>query len=492
MKKRAAGIAVVSALLCGIVAMQAPETVPTDSGSAPQVEIAAELKPATENIIFHPEQPVGTVRTGELKDMFMPASDYGSIFPYAAAIVGWKQDGTPVYRYALADAAGELLTEPVYTSVERMECGEGFVWLLHDDTARTACAAQDGSWAIGPFTGSIAVVDSQIFVKRIDSDVTLLYSSAGKVIGQVNGEVVSCAEGIVVSRYIGENGTTWYLSDSETAEQITSLTAFAVSAFSGGSASVQISETEWGFLDTRGTVTTADVAWLDATCDGYALAQDRTGQYGVLDASGEAVIPFSYSRGVHCGETHPLYQLWEDDESCEVISASKGQKLGLPEDLYAQRLEVLPDDYFAYTDEDGCTVVFDDLKRVALEDKAVFYQQGAFLIAVEEDGYQIFSMEDRKAGSLIASYRYVAPEQQAAAADDVFTVVDPETGLQGIGSTKGQLVLRAEYDSIFSVDGSYFAAVRDGWSGIVDANGNWVVCTQLTGAVEGEVSDEAE
>lgn len=495
MKKRAAGIAAVSALLCGIVAMQTPEAAPPENGSAPEKTIAAELKPVTEDIVFQPDQPVGTVRTGELKDMLMPASDYGSIFLYAAAVVGWKQDGTPVYRYALADAAGELITNPVYTSVERKTCGDSFVWLLHDTkdgTTRAACAAQDGSWAIGPFEGSVTVADAYIFVKRADSNVTLVYGSSGRVIGQVNGEVVSCTDGILVSRAVGENGTIWYISSGETAKQITSLNALSVSAFSGGSASVQFSETEWGFIDTEGAVTDTDAAWLDATCDGYALAQDSAGLYGVLDTSGQTAVPFSYTRGVHCGEDHPLYQLWEDDETCQVISASKGQKLGLPQDLYAQQLTVLPDNYFAYTNEDGCTVIFDDLKRVALKDKAELYQQGAFFIAVEEDGYQIFSMEDRKAGGLISSYRYVEPEQEAAAADDVFTVVDPDTGLQGIGSTKGRLVLRAEYDSIFSIDGSYFAAVRDGWSGIVDSSGDWIVCTRLAGVAEGGAGDEME
>lgn len=495
MKKRAAGIAVVSALLCGLVAWQAPDEAPPETGSAPDTAIAAELEPTVERVVFQAEQPVGTVRTGELKDTFMPASDYDSIFPYAAAIVGWKQDGTPVYRYALADAAGELITNPVYTSVERKACGDGFVWLLHDTkdgTARTACAAQDGSWAIGPFVGDVTVEDAYIFVKRTDSDVTLVYSSSGKVIGQINGEIVSCTDGVLVSRRAGETETTWYLSSGETAKQITSFSALSVSAFSGGSASVQFSDTEWGLVDAEGTVTDTDAVWLDAVYDGYVLAQDSAGLYGVLDTSGDIAIPFSYIRGVHCGENHPLYQLWEDDETCEVISAAKGQKLALPKDLNAQQLTVLPNDYFAYTDEDGDTVIFDDLKQVALDGQATFYRQGEFLIAVEQDGYQIFSMEDTKAGALISAYQYVAPEQEAAAADDVFTVVDPDTGLQGIGSTKGRLVLRAEYDSIYSVDGTYFAAVRDGWSGIVDSSGNWVVCTQLAGVSEGGADDEME
>ena len=495
MKMRVAGIAAVSVLLCGFVATQAPK-IGMDKPAVEEEVVTAQLKPTMETVIWEPEQAVGTSRGSEQSELLLPAADYGSIFPYAAAIVGWEQDGTPVYRYAMADAAGELLTKPIYTSVTREACGDSFVWLMHDSkdgTARTACAARDGSWAIGPFVGSVTIQDSYICVKRADSDVTLLYNADGKVIGQVNGEVVSCADGVVVSRTIGDDATTWYLSSSETAKQITSISAYSVSAFSGGIASVQLSETEWGLIDTEGVLTNTAATWQDESCDGYVLAQDDAGNYGVLSADGETAVPFSYMRGVRCGEEHPLYQLWTDDETCEVISAAKGQKMVLPQDLQGQQLKALPDNYFAYTDADGNTVVFDDLKRVTLEGTAALYQQGDFLIAQEADGYQIFSMEDRKASAQISSYRYVAPTQQAAATDTVFTVIDAETGLQGIGNVNGRLVLRAEYDSIVSMDGTYFAAMRDGWSGIVDADGKWVVCTRIAGVNEqGGADDEVE
>ena len=94
---RAAGMVVVSALLCAAVAAQPQPDVPQDTGSAPEPKpAAAELKPNTEDVLFEVQEPVGIARAIGIKDTLTPASDYGQILPYAAKVVGGKQDGTPV------------------------------------------------------------------------------------------------------------------------------------------------------------------------------------------------------------------------------------------------------------------------------------------------------------------------------------------------------------------------------------------------------------
>lgn len=485
MKKRAVGraigMALVSALLCAAVAALPQPPQETEAEEAP----VPVLQPDVEDIRYDAQEPVGIARVTGVQDTLVPASDYGQLLPYAAQIAGWEQDGTPVYRYAFADSAGELVTNPVYTSVERMSCQKQLIWLMTretEDGTRVSCAAHDGSWILGPFDGSIVVNESCIFVKRADSSVTTVYGSDGKIIGQVRGTVSSCTDGVIVSREDTENGTVWHLSDAETTDSLAMLAAAQVGAFSGGAATVQLTETAWGFVDERGEVTPVDAVWLDECCDGYALAQDAAGQYGVLSASGGEAAPFAYSSGTHCGDELPLYQLWESEEDCIVLSAATGQKLMLPKDLNGGRVTALPESYFAYVDEDGNAVVFDDLERFSFEGEASFYRQGGeWMIVCLEDGYQIFDLDEAEAGKL-QPYAYTAPQQQAAYADTVFTVTDPETGLQGIGNTRGRIVLAPQYDSIFSVDGSYFAAVSGCWSGIVDANGEWIVRTLLTGA----------
>ena len=96
------------------------------------------------------------------------------------------------------------------------------------------------------------------------------------------------------------------------------------------------------------------------------------------------------------------------------------------------------------------------------------------------EGYQIFDLDEETLSGLRA-YAYMACDTEAAEKDGYFTIVNPVTGLQGIGNTKAKTVLRAGYDSIESVGGGYFTAVQNGWTGIIDSHGTWMLRTQLTG-----------
>ncbi len=485
MKKRAAVMAVISVLLCILVALCAPDTAPQKAeADSARPEQPVELKPETQSVTFSSEQPIGLVRSGGLQDTFVAAADYGTIFPYAARIVGWKADGTPVYRYAMADSGGELITNAVYTAVTRQSCDGSFVWLLtaqaEDGSTRVSCAAKDGSWVLGPFDGTITVEDNRIFVQRTEnSTVSTVYNGDGKIMGQIMGEFSSYSDGVIVSSETRETGTVWFFNDAEKIVQTGFLTAEHVGAFSEGAATVRLSDAEWGFVDTSAEVTPTQAAWLGDTCGGYALAQNAAGEYGVLAVTGETAISLTYENGAHCSTTQPVYQLWMQDDTCEVLNAATGQKLALPEDLNGQQLVALPKTYFAYTNAQGNTVVFDDLVSLELEEYAWFYEQGDdTLLSVSETGYQIIDMSEGDCGKL-HSFHYVAPPEPAAAQDSVFTVENPETGRQGIGNVRGRTVLPAEYDRIYSVDGSYFAAIQDCWSGIVDSHGDWIVRTML-------------
>lgn len=487
MKKRAAAMAAISILLCILVALCAPDTVSQQAeGDSVRTEQPTVLRPETQSISFEAEQPIGLTRPGGLRDTLSAAADYGTIFPYAARIVGWKADGTPVYRYAMADSGGELITNAVYTAVTRQTCDNSFVWLLtaqaEDGTTRVSCAAKDGSWVLGPFDGTITVEDNRIFVQRTEnSTVSTVYNGDGKIMGQIMGTLSSYSDGVIVSSETRETGTVWFFNDAEKIVQTGFLTAEHVGAFSEGMATVQLSDTEWGFVNTSAEVTPTQAVWLDDTCGGYALAQDAADAYGVLEVTGETAISFTYENGTHCSRELPIYQLWTQADTCEVLNAATSQKLALPKDLDGQQLVALPKTYFAYTNAEGNTVVFDDLVSLELEPDAMFYEQGDdVLLSVSDTGYQIIDMSEDDCGKL-HSFHYVAPREPAAAQDTVFTVENPETGRQGIGNVRGRTVLPAEYDSIYSVDGSYFAAIQGCWSGIVDSHGDWIVRTMLTG-----------
>ena len=477
MIKRAAGMIVASALLCGAVAAVTTNDVPH-----PEEDVITQLKPNTEEISYTIQQSIGVPRTIGIKDGLTPATDYGQIFPYAAGLIGWDAEGEPMYRYALADSAGECITTPVYTSVERMNCQNNLIWVMHEQgengADRVSCAAQDGSWMLGPFDGTIRVMDTNIFLERKDSTHTIVYDSNGKIIGQVAGRVTSCSDGIIVS-YEGTSGP-WHISSASTAKEFAVVQAKHVGRFFNDSATVQITDTLWGFCDKKGKITTTTASWIEDCYAGYALAKDANKRYGVLSTSGKEIAPYEYVNGVHCSDTLPIYQLWTDEQECMVLSAKSNQKLMLPEDLQAQTLIALPENHFAYVNENGNTSIFDDLNDTELTGNAGFYQQGRYIVAAYDEGCQLFSMDQNKAGKLL-DYNYILPPHEAGHEDTVFTAEDPATGLQGIADTNGKLVLDMEYDRIFSIDGSYFFAVQNGWSGIVDANGDWIVRTFLTG-----------
>lgn len=485
MIKRIAGMLAISAALCAAVAAQ-PVPVTEDTGSTQKTEpIQAELVPNSDPIEYDMAQTeFGAVRELELKDTLTPASDYDRIFPYAAQIIGWKQDGTAVYRYAMADEAGEQITNPVYTSVKREACSETAVWILEnitEDGKQISCAAEDGSWVIGPIYGSIQVTEGYVLVQRSDTPDTKVYKD-GELLGTMTGTMVSCSDGIFVSRKTTEQSDIWYIYEAEDMEELAELTAYQIGAFSDGYATMQTAENQWAVVDTHGVIIPfGDAAWMDEVCNGYVLVQNTKGKFGVAQVSGKEAVAFDYINGTHCSEDYPLYQLWESETECQVISANKGQKLELPEDVQAQKLTALPDNYFAYLDADGCSVIFDDLKRVVLDGEAQFYEQKDMLICATADGYQLFDLEDGSVSKLIA-YQYTSAEENIDSNINVFPITDPKTGLQGIGNIRGRMVLQPEYDSICCAGGSYYMAIQDGWSGIVDSNGRWLVRIRLAGA----------
>lgn len=486
MIKRIAGMAAVSAVLCGAIALCAPALATQETQSQDTTEPQMTLQPAAEDVTYTiPERISADLASGTL-DILHPSDTYEKIFPYAAKVVGWKEDGTAVYRYAVADAAGEQVTHAVYTQAQSALCGGKNIWLLTgtaaDGSTQMTCAADDGSWVIGPIGGTISVKDGCILQRLNGESVTSVYNNSGKCLGSVMGTVESCADGVLVSQQEQNGEKTWYFYDASTLKLLTQVNAMQVGAFSDGSAAIQVSDTQWGAVNTSGVITLFNqVSWVDDMCNGYALAKNTDGKFGVVDATGKIVVDFTYINGKHCSETDALYQLWTDEESCVVISTGwKNKKMVLPSDVKGQELTPLPDNYFAYTNADGHTVIFDDLKSVELEGEAVFYEQDNKLIGAMDEGYQVFDLNEETLSGLRA-YTYLAPSSDASQTDAYFTIVNSTTGLQGIGNTKAKTVLRAGYTSIESVGGGYFAAVQNEWTGIIDSHGKWVIRTQLSG-----------
>lgn len=477
---------IVSLALCGVVAMLTMNYVPQtpEDGSAEQTtEII--LQPNTEDIVPETRESIGFVRS-DVQDTLTASSEYGTIFPYPAKVIGWKEDGTPIFRYAMADSGGQQITNAVYQSITRQICGGQAVWVMQREENgenRVSCAARDGSWTLGPYDGSITIYGDKIFVRRTENAaVTTVYNNKGKILGQIAGIPAACDDGVIVSYVRSEDQTAWNFYDAGSLNQTGTVEAVSVGTFSDGHAVVQIKENVWGFTDAEGNVVKTDAVQLEDCLEGCSLAKNKDGKYGVLNTNGEEIIPFDYIKAAACSEEVALYQLWESEKKCVVIHATDGQKLSLPSDLNAQQLTPLPKNYFAYSNEkEQKTIVFDDLASIDFELNTKFYRQGKkVLVAASEDSYRILSLEDGEAGKK-REYRYVPAQDEASQTDTVFTIEDTETGAQGIANVRGRVVLSPVYDSIRSVDGSYYEAVQDCWAGIVDSNGEWIIRTRLTG-----------
>ena len=111
MIKRIAGMVAVSVVLSGAIALYAPALTTRQTQSDENAEPQMTLQPAAQQVAYTIPERISADLAGGAQDVLQPAAAYKKIFPYAASIVGWKDDGTPVYRYAIADADGEQLTQ---------------------------------------------------------------------------------------------------------------------------------------------------------------------------------------------------------------------------------------------------------------------------------------------------------------------------------------------------------------------------------------------
>ena len=130
MIKRIAGMVAVSVVLSGAIALYAPALTTRQTQSDENAEPQMTLQPAAQQVAYTIPERISADLAGGAQDVLQPAAAYKKIFPYAASIVGWKDDGTPVYRYAIADADGEQLTQAVYTQAQRALCGSKQVWQI--------------------------------------------------------------------------------------------------------------------------------------------------------------------------------------------------------------------------------------------------------------------------------------------------------------------------------------------------------------------------
>lgn len=138
---------------CAAPAAETPE--PTESVS-PVYTDWSKLTP------YEAPKALYTRRYEGYTDHVIPADDYGPLVPFAGNVVYNKRGGIS-YTYGLATLTGEVVTDPVFLSVEYLEDVVGTPLLLtrtfpgEDFPLRSALCAQDGSWCTDFVYGDAAI-----------------------------------------------------------------------------------------------------------------------------------------------------------------------------------------------------------------------------------------------------------------------------------------------------------------------------------------------
>lgn len=332
-------------------------TVPTEPTAAPPRDQTVK----TDYSQYTPKerlQPLYLPMEAPCEDL-QPSEDYGAIYPYVGAVMEMTYGGSR-YAYGIMDEKGQLLTEPVYSSVERLEHWDYYLgeertilplWALGkieifdgdsgypDYRSRYALASLDGSWVTECRYTGISVSDEGIFAMEWDgeSDSFLfdLYDTEGRLLlTSEELEILSpipeplshadYSDGMIRLEHYGDDGGTWY-------------------------------------TDPEGSVLLGPYAFGESFTDGLAMVSDDFMNYYYIDKAGNKPFDRSYAaaepfqNGVAVVNTGSSYQVI--DTKGNVILDTMGES-----SIYRER------EYFVFSTDSVNTyydlqgqVVFDDI-----------------------------------------------------------------------------------------------------------------------------------
>lgn len=175
-------------------------------------------------------------------DHLQPSDDYGTIYPYVGGTAE-TQYGSSRYVYGIMDEKGQLLTDPVYSSVTLLQRWDDYwgtseavlpLWELEKIevdadggySQRSAIAALNGSWVTDCCYTQVAVRDDYVLAVEQDWEAETfrfdLYSSTGElllrsesleILGQIPDPInyASYADGMFRLECYGDtDSSTWY------------------------------------------------------------------------------------------------------------------------------------------------------------------------------------------------------------------------------------------------------------------------------------------
>ncbi len=373
--------------------------------------------------------------------------------------------------YTVVGADGTPVTDARYDRVKVLATAEKKIWVFYR-AKRFTCLSTKGDILLEGKGGKVSLVDDQYLVWEKANGVSEIFALNGTKLMRVKGKVTSAMGGVLVS----QSGKHWYLTNTETWVTQTVPQMKTITGFYRGYASAQTADGTWGILNSKGELTAlADVTWMDQVYGGYILAQNSAGLYGVLTTGGKEAVSFTYTKANACGEDAPIYQLWMADGTCTVRNVKTDQSIRLPRKFDGEPLTAWPHNYFSFTEEDGTTILFDDLGTMELSTGTELKEWDEDTLVACDGATTSLVYLDQGIMTKQRDGVFVKNNGISRGQTDYLTISDPETGMQGIWNMEGKEQLATEYDWIRPVGNGLFAAKKSGGCGLVDTKGKWTV-----------------
>ncbi|MDO5548166.1 MAG: WG repeat-containing protein [Eubacteriales bacterium] len=456
MKKKAAAALLLAGMLCVLALAILPKTdKPDPSGSADPTETQENEQVTLSDYITAGDSVVTALDSGTSISRLIPFAVNG--------------------RYALANQDAVPVTDAIYNQVELLSADSGTFWALYEDDQVT-CVSETGELIVPPTAGTLKLLDEQYLSCTKPDGTTNLYQTDGSLVAALNGKPHSCQDGVLVSK---NTDGTWSLTDTSTWESVTVSDIRRIGTFSDGIAIVKLAARNWGLIDKTGEITPLPgMVRLWDVCDGYILAKDSQGAYGVLTTEGTIVLPFEYYRAKVCSDDLPIYQLWTADGECIVRNVKSKQSIRLPSAFDGQKLTAWPNHYYSFRSNTGMLILFDDLGRLELPGETdLVLHNDTLLVACDGAQFSTIRLSEGTQGKSLSG-RYLSIDGLTDPDMAYLAFSDTQTGLQGICDSSGKLVLEAEYDWIRPTGSGLFAAEQGEVCGLVDSRGRWQLCLQ--------------
>ena len=451
MKRKATAALLLAGMLCVFALSALPDAEQTEpSGSAEPSELQETQSAQLSDYISEGDSVITALSGTEKPD---------SLIPFAVGD-----------NYALADQDAVPVTDAIYDRVELLSTSSDTFWALYRENEVT-CIRENGELIFPPAEGELTILDDQYLSYTHSDGITELYQLDGTRLTILDGKPHSCQNGILVAK---NTDGSWSLTNTDTWESMTVSDIRRIGSFSGGVALVKQSSDRWGVIDETGQITIfPGVIHLWDSRDGYLLAKRSDGTYGVLNADGETVLPFSYTRASVCSEDLPIYQLWTADGKCTVRNVKSKQSIRLPSAFDGQELTAWPNHYYSFESASGEVLLFDDLGTMEFPVGTTLTKlTDTLLTAGDPVSLSIVSLSEGMQSKAIDG-NYVPFDGLADPSGTYLVLSDPKTGLQGIASIQGKLVLDMEYEWIRPTGDGLFSVQTDGCCGLVDSRGDW-------------------